>query len=125
MMPLRRRPGLLAWGTTLGPGAAYLEGHAARRAFMMRRDVLPIPVGRDMGRLCYPEVCAKPLLSRPVSVSFRICPVLQYADDTLLVAKADPIQLLHLKTLLDRFSSSTGLHINFEKSTFVPIGVEP
>ena len=52
------------------------------------------------------------------------CPALQYADDTLLVIKADTVQLQHLKALLDHFSSFTGLHINFEKSTFVPIGIE-
>jgi hypothetical protein len=51
------------------------------------------------------------------------CPVLQYADDTWLVVKASHDQLLHLKLLLDSFSSFTGLHINFDKSTFVPIGL--
>ena len=51
------------------------------------------------------------------------CPILQYVDDTLLVIKADHDQLLHLKHLLDSFSSFTSLHINFDKSTFVPIGL--
>ena len=64
------------------------------------------------------------LLQHPIVDSLP-CPVLQYADDTLLVVKADPDQLAHLKALLDQFSSFTGLHINYDKSTFVPIGVEP
>jgi hypothetical protein len=29
-----------------------------------------------------------------------------------------------LKMLLDAFSSMTGLHINFDKSTFVPVNVQ-
>ena len=38
--------------------------------------------------------------------------------------KSNAVLLQHLKALLDHFSSFTGLHINFEKSTFVPIGIE-
>ena len=64
------------------------------------------------------------LLQHPIVDSLP-CPVLQYANDTFLVIKADPIQLTHLKALLDQLSSFTGLHINYDKSTFVPIGVEP
>lgn len=51
--------------------------------------------------------------------------VLQYADDTLVILKAEEGQLLALKETLQSFSSATGLHINFEKSTFLPICVEP
>jgi exonuclease III len=51
------------------------------------------------------------------------CPVIQYADDTLLLLRATPDQLLRAKTLLDTFSRATGLEINFQKSAFVPICV--
>jgi hypothetical protein len=47
--------------------------------------------------------------------------VLQYADDTLIIAKASPSAALHLKHTLDNFTSATGLQINFEKTTFVPL----
>lgn len=50
-------------------------------------------------------------------------PVLQYADDTLIIVKADAAQLSCLKDILDQFSSYTGLSINFDKSTFVPIDI--
>lgn len=53
------------------------------------------------------------------------CPVLQYADDTLIIMEASPTQLAHLKDILLRFSLATGLHINFDKSTLVPINVTP
>lgn len=58
-------------------------------------------------------------------VDSMTCPVLQYADDTLQVVKADQGQLTHLKLLLNRFSSFIGLHIHFDRSTFVPIGITP
>lgn len=51
------------------------------------------------------------------------CPVIQYADDTLLLLRADTVQVARLKSILDRFAAATGLHINYHKSTFVPICV--
>jgi hypothetical protein len=53
------------------------------------------------------------------------CPVIQYADDTLLILRAGRSQVRRLKTILDLFSPATGLHINFHKSTFVPVGGVP
>jgi hypothetical protein len=49
------------------------------------------------------------------------CPVLQYADDTLLLIKADVADVHALKEVLDLLSSLTGLEINFNKSTIVPM----
>ena len=53
------------------------------------------------------------------------CPVLQYADDTLIILQAEHDQLQTLKSILLKFSAATGLHINFHKSTFAPIHVDP
>ena len=44
------------------------------------------------------------------------CPILQYADDTLIILKADKNQLFALKVTLQIFSIATRLHINFEKN---------
>jgi len=49
--------------------------------------------------------------------------VLQYADDTLILTKGDVPSMLALKQILDNFSTATGLCINFQKSTFVPMNV--
>jgi hypothetical protein len=49
--------------------------------------------------------------------------ILQYADDTLIIAKASLSAASHLKHTLDNFASTTGLQINFDKTTFVPIHV--
>lgn len=45
------------------------------------------------------------------------CPVLQYADDTLILLRADVAELSVLKEVLDLFSLANGLHINYHKST--------
>jgi hypothetical protein len=45
----------------------------------------------------------------------------QYADDTLLFMEACPLQVSHLKDILNTFSASTGLKVNFNKSMMVPL----
>lgn len=52
------------------------------------------------------------------------CPVLQYADDTLILLRADLESVTHIKELLVSLSAVTGLHINFSKSTVVPMHVD-
>jgi hypothetical protein len=49
------------------------------------------------------------------------CVVLQYANDMLIVARADGAVMLRLKELLSSFSQATGLSINYSKSTLVPM----
>jgi hypothetical protein len=50
-------------------------------------------------------------------------PIVQYADDTLLIMEADARQLFCLKALLHSFANSTGLKVNFHKSCLIPINV--
>jgi hypothetical protein len=51
------------------------------------------------------------------------CPVLQYADDTLLLVRAEITDIRRLKVVLNDFTSATGLKINYAKSTLVPMHV--
>jgi hypothetical protein len=51
------------------------------------------------------------------------CPVLQYADDTLIIVRATPTAAQNLKEILDNFALATGLSINFDKTTLVPMNV--
>jgi hypothetical protein len=53
------------------------------------------------------------------------CPVLQYADDTLIILEASVPAAERLKKILDLFALATGLVINFTKSTMVPMHVSP
>ncbi|KAK1685871.1 hypothetical protein QYE76_046719 [Lolium multiflorum] len=64
------------------------------------------------------------LLQHPL-VDDLTCPVLQYADDTLIIIRAIPEHVANLKRILDEFSAATGLTINFHRSTFVPIKTDP
>jgi hypothetical protein len=50
-------------------------------------------------------------------------PVIQYADETLIMLQACPSQLRRLKEIFDKFATVTGLHINFHKSTFMHVNV--
>jgi hypothetical protein len=64
------------------------------------------------------------LISPPLQYS--ACPdfpVIQYADDTLVIMKADAQQLLCIKAILNSYAQSTGLKINYSKSSMMPIGI--
>jgi len=64
------------------------------------------------------------LINLPIPISSETSfPVIQYADDTLIVMEGDAKQLFFLKTLLQNFSESTGLNINFSKSSMLPINI--
>jgi hypothetical protein len=47
------------------------------------------------------------------------CPVLQYADDTLIIFRASVAAAARARLILDQFALATGLVINFTKSTMV------
>lgn len=66
---------------------------------------------RQDANLLHPIVDGKPPL------------VLQYADDTLVILRACPGAAAQLRRILDDFDAATGLHINFTKSTLVPMHV--
>jgi hypothetical protein len=50
-------------------------------------------------------------------------PIIQYADDTILIMKASQRELFTLKGLLESFSQSTGLRVNYKKSCLVPLNL--
>jgi hypothetical protein len=63
------------------------------------------------------------LLKAPLPIDGMDFPIVQYADDTLLLLQADASQLFCLKALLNTFAASTGLHVNYSKSSMIPINV--
>jgi hypothetical protein len=64
------------------------------------------------------------LVSLPIACpSCPDFPVIQYADDTLVICKADATQLFCLKALLQSFATSTRLKVNYSKSNMIPINV--
>lgn len=65
------------------------------------------------------------LIAHPISNNFAgDYPIVQYADDTLIIVLGDAAQLLLLKGLLRTFTDVTGLQVNFDKSFLVPMNMD-
>lgn len=82
-------------------------------------------LGADLLQCVMNEVRAVGQLNSPIPVNYtRDFPILQYVDDTLIIMQGCPTQLLHLKaTILEEYSSSTGLKVNYSKSMMMPINM--
>ena len=83
--------------------------------FVMAADFLQslINKGKDMG-----------LINLPIPLQTeKDFPIIQYVDDTLIIMEGDPRQLFFLKTILQNFSESTGLKVNYNKSMMLPINI--
>lgn len=63
------------------------------------------------------------ILSLPIPQPDTKFPIIQYADDTLIIMKASQKEIFCLKGILQSFASSTGLKINYHKSCMIPINV--
>jgi retron-type reverse transcriptase len=84
--------------------------------FVLAAELLQILINR---------ASAMNLLKAPIQQPTEDFPIVQYADDTLLILQAEGRQLFFLKSLLNNFSESTGLKINYRKSQLLPINVPP
>ena len=62
-------------------------------------------------------------LLAPIPAEGQDYPVVQYANDTIAVLPADLAQIVKMKSILREYAESVGLHINFAKSTLVPINL--
>jgi hypothetical protein len=64
------------------------------------------------------------LLSLPIPERAGVdFPIVQYADDTLLIMETCPAQLFVLKNLLHSFAASMGLKVIYNKSVLVPLNI--
>lgn len=64
------------------------------------------------------------LLSKPINEADGTCfPIIQYADDTLVLLKASQKEIFCFKALLNSFAQSTGLKVNFSKSSIYPLNL--
>ena len=52
-----------------------------------------------------------------------LCPILQYADDTLIFINASPAAVCAVRNTLVEFELAIGLSINYHKTTFLPMGL--
>ena len=83
--------------------------------FLLAADLLQSILNKAM---------ARDLFTPPLQVnSCPDFPIMQYADDTLVIMQASARQLVCLKALLNTFASATGLKVNYGKSIMVPINI--
>ena len=54
-------------------------------------------------------------LRAPIPIPNHKFPVIQYADDTIVVMEACPTQVQLLKNLVNLFAEATSLKVNFQK----------
>ena len=69
------------------------------------------------------DACQQGHLQLPLPQPSTNFPIIQYADDILMLMQAEEAQLYHLKGIIDDFALSTGLKVNFSKSPMIPINV--
>jgi hypothetical protein len=62
-------------------------------------------------------------IKAPLNIPNTDFPIIQYADDTLLVMQACPLQLTALKLVLEEFAQATGLRVNYAKSAIMSINI--
>jgi hypothetical protein len=51
-------------------------------------------------------------------------PIIQYADDTILIMKASQRELLCLKAILETFAQAIGFRVDHDKSCMVPLNMD-
>lgn len=78
----------------------------------------------DLLQSCMNNARSLGLLNLPIPMFYsQDFPILQYADDTLVILEGCSTQLNHLKSILQDFTTSTGLRVNYAKSMMVPINM--
>ena len=69
------------------------------------------------------KMCSRNILSMPIPTSSNDYPIVQYTYDTLIVLPTVDAQILAFKETLDNFAKSTGLKVNFNKSSLIPMNM--
>jgi hypothetical protein len=80
--------------------------------------------GSDLLQSAVNDLVNQGQLHRPIETYDMDFPIVQYADDTLLILPAHVDEIKVVKDTLIKFSKSTGLKINFNKSQMLPINVD-
>jgi hypothetical protein len=71
--------------------------------------------GSDLLQSVVNDLLAQGIINLPIDTHDMDFPILQYADDTLLIMPVDLDQIRALKLALHNYSLSTGLKINYGK----------
>jgi hypothetical protein len=114
-----------------GKSAVLLNGVLGRQFFCKRgvRQGDPLSplifvLAADLLQSAINRAFRQGLLKAPFSPDYGAdFPIIQYADDTLIIMPADTDQVRLMKEILEQYAMSTGLKINFHKSSLVPINL--
>lgn len=69
----------------------------------------------------FQSIKIKDLSNLPIPVPDDDYPVIQYADDTIVIMPADVTQAMRMKQIMQDYAVSVGLRFNFQKSTLIPV----
>jgi hypothetical protein len=81
-------------------------------------------LGSDLLQDVINDLLSQGSISLPIQINDPDFPIVQYADDTLLILPANFDQLLALKEALQKFYLSTGLEVNYQKSSMILVNVD-
>jgi hypothetical protein len=113
-----------------GSSAILLNG-VPRKFFKCKRGVrqgdplspLLFVLAAELLQVLVNKASSLNLLQAPIPHGEDEFPIIQYADDTLLILKVDVNQLYFLRALLNSFETASGLKVNYMKSQMMPINV--
>jgi hypothetical protein len=116
---------------TSGTSSVLLNG-TPRKVFHCRRGVrqgdplspLLFVLAADLLQTVINKAKDIGLLRLPIDARYSSdFPIIQHADDTLLIMEACSQQLFALRAMLNTFANSTGLKVNYAKFCIYPINI--